>query len=186
MPELITAWADMEGGRELMAALKELGTKAPLLLRPAINKALTPLVKAIKQATPVGPKKNLKKSITRKVFTSKKVKTVVGLAGARRSGSGAKAPHEHLVAFGTTHRYRLGGGQTKEEKAHRRSLADAFGEAGVRANYTGKMPANDYADKIAQRMRPQLEKIIVDEAMWNIEKVTAKLAAKKAKRARLV
>lgn len=163
---MIDFTVEIEGLASLNAALVELGRKAPQALRPAINKAVTPLVRAVKAATPVGPTKNLKRSITRKVYTSQRTKTIIGLAGARRAGKGVKAPHEHLVRFGTKPRYR------KQKST---------GKPG----YTGIMPANDYPTRILAGMRSQLEAIVVKEAMANVEKIAAREAAKKARRQRL-
>jgi HK97 gp10 family phage protein len=86
------------GDKELIETLEHLGGYAlKNVMKPAVNKALTPINKEAKRLAPVRSK-NLRKSIGKKVkATRKKVTGKITI----RKGYGGAAKYAHMVEFGT-------------------------------------------------------------------------------------
>lgn len=123
----------MEGMDELVRKLKKLDTRSGRkVLRKGTRAASTPIQKAIRAATPVGPTGNLKKSIGRKFKFYRASTTDVSIIGPR---IGTKKQFRGfigwIVEFGTKLR------STKAGKS------------------TGRMPANPFAKKAAESVFAQ-------------------------------
>jgi HK97 gp10 family phage protein len=107
---------EITGLNRLVRKLEALPDKlARKVLRPAIIKAATPIVKGARRNAPEGAGKNpdgterkhLNKNIGKKVRTYKGSNTIVAVMGAM----GRETPHANIVEGGTVqrHRSRLGG-----------------------------------------------------------------------------
>lgn len=173
--------ASITGDKALDKKFKSLATKgARRAAVAAIRKGMTIAAKGIRKLAPVGPTKNLKKSIGSRIKKTKKTGTVEAKAGvnvgkktqkqldkaAARSGKTAKttknAPHAHLVALGTKarKRKRLGGKFAYLNPASDQQLR------------TGTMPRNDFVkqgwaasqSEAAAAIKSELAKQIAKEA----------------------
>lgn len=96
----------LEGLEEVVKRLGELPDRAKRhAVRPAINKAATPVVKAARKFAPSGTgvssrsasRAPLKRTIVKKTKTYKKSGTIVAIIGPKKY----EAPHSHLVHDGT-------------------------------------------------------------------------------------
>jgi hypothetical protein len=65
--------------------------QAAQVLAPVIRKAIQPMVRRLREISPVGPTGNLKRAASSKVVTYKQDGVAVGLVGYRRAGRGAAA-----------------------------------------------------------------------------------------------
>ncbi|MCI0349392.1 MAG: HK97 gp10 family phage protein, partial [Acidobacteriales bacterium] len=97
------------GAREIVAALENIDKSlSNKIVKQAVTKATTPLLRAVRKGAPVGPKKPnnpkagglLKKSVTRKVASYKQTGTAAAVVGTAY----LMAPHDHLVHEGTKKR----------------------------------------------------------------------------------
>jgi HK97 gp10 family phage protein len=85
----------IEGAKQLELKLKQLPKAvAKRVVRAAVSRASTPLMKAIRAAAPTDTK-TLRKAVTRKLKTRKN--NTVAVVGTKYMA----APHDHLVEDGT-------------------------------------------------------------------------------------
>ena len=96
----------VEGMQELLRKLKQLDTRSGRkVLRKGTNAAAKPLVRAVKSAAPVGPTKNLRRSIGKKSKFYRTSTTDVAIIGPRIGTSkDYRGYHGHLVEEGTKER----------------------------------------------------------------------------------
>lgn len=98
----------LTGFKELSRKLETLGRKrGKVVVRKAVNKAATPMVKAARRLAPVGETGNLKRGLTKAVRSYKAGALIVAFIGNKRGQGGAA--HAHLVEFGTVERYHKSG-----------------------------------------------------------------------------
>ena len=98
----------LTGFKELSRKLEVLGRKrGKIVVRKAVNKAATPMVKAARRLAPVGPTGNLKKGIMKALRSYRAGALIMAYIGNQRGKGGAQ--HAHLVEFGTTERYHASG-----------------------------------------------------------------------------
>ncbi len=103
------------------------------VLRKGTRAASTPIQKAIRNAAPVGPTGNLKRSIGRKFKFYRGSLTDIAVIGPQiKRKEGALGYHGHLVEFGT-----------KE-----RTIKNLWGRPGVKGS-AGRMPPNPFAKRAA-------------------------------------
>jgi HK97 gp10 family phage protein len=94
------------GDQELIQALAAVSEAADRrIIRSALSKSLTPVVRALRAAAPVGEGKELKKSAGKRVKKKKRTGITEAKAGYNVGGGKTKAPHAHLVTLGTEDRY---------------------------------------------------------------------------------
>lgn len=157
------------GVEQLIKSLQHLSRAiAARVMRKAVTKATAPLLKAVRQAAPVGPKKKdnpkagglLKKSVMRKLVSYPG--TSVAVVGT----SYKRAPHDHLVHDGTRPRFitTLNRGGTKRLKGQRRK-------------FVGVMPANPFVKREFKAHKSQINQTLESEVAAGIQE-EAKKAAK--------
>ena len=167
---------NVEGLAELERQLLKLDAMvAEDILTKALMSALLPVFKQAKADAPVGEKGNLKKSIKRVRHRAKKSRrlNVKGTISGGRNAGGAslvadfkKAPHAHLIEFGTDDRYTIGKGQTRRIKYSNGRATNKKGKGKYRNAYRGKGPAVKFmtrawgqqgGEKIVQRFKKTLK-----------------------------
>lgn len=163
----------IKGLKPLLKALKQLPDKLQRkVLRPAVTKASTPVVKTAKRLAPVGAgltpdgreRPNLKKTITKtRAKVAKKTGTVYVVVGPERN----KAPHSHLVHDGTApHDITL---------SKPLVLQNTVLPAGTVIHHPGAKAQPFLADAV-EATRSQCQQILQRSIAAGIEKEAAKLA----------
>lgn len=154
--------ATLTGVKEIDAVIRKLSSKdGEKIAKAAISGGLSELAKGIKSEAPVGPTKNLKKSIKGRFNKSKGGKFISAKAGPnvakqKQTADGmnrrGRAPHSHLVALGTQPRTRkkIGGKFSYITRPTNKQLS------------TGVMPANPFvrvgAAKAQSKILPRMTK----------------------------
>lgn len=172
MPRSQTTSVRVEGMKPLLRRLKALPDRVQRkVLRPAVTKAATPVVKAARRLAPTGTgadgRKPLKKAITKtRARLHKPSGTVYVVAGASR-----EAPHAHLVHEGTApHGIVLGAPL---------SLGTVVLPAGFVIHHPGAKP-NRFLDAAVAATRAQSQAILRKEIGNGIEKQAAILGRQRA------
>lgn len=144
----------LAGADELQGGLKLIGTKgAKRVVRAEMTKTSRRLTRSVKQQAPVGPSKNLKRSIMFRIATYANG-NIVGIIGSRKG----QAPHAHIVEEGTKERF-------TEEGASR-----------------GEMPALHFVKKTYNALASLLQQWLLDGIKHGIVKEEAKRVAKMSKK----
>jgi HK97 gp10 family phage protein len=169
---------EITGVKETMSALRQLpGAAQRAVLRPAVTKAATPVLRLAKQLTPVGEgmtpdgrkrphlNKTLKKTRA-KVY--KKTGAVLVVLGPEKN----KSPHSHLVHDGT---------KSHDIKINKTVFLrnGVIIPAGTVVKHPGAK-AQPFMDEAGIGARSQSQQILMDEIPKGIEKQAAKLAKKAA------
>lgn len=140
---------DLEGDDALNVALQQLPFKVQKkVLVSAVTKASTPLVRAVRVATPVGRTGNLKASV-KKIIRRRTRKGIMALVG----NAWPIGAHAHLVERGTKQRQKKKTGKN-----------------------TGKMPAKPYVAPIYNAQKAGVEQKLKTLIAQGIEKEAEKLA----------
>lgn len=169
---------EIKGVRGTMAALRQLpGASQRAVLRPAVSKSATPVLKLAKKLTPVGDgltpdgrkrphlNKTLKKTRA-KVY--KKTGSVIVVLGPEKN----KSPHSHLVHDGTN---------PHDIKINKTVFLRNGGviPAGTIVHHPGAKE-QPFMDEAGIGARAQSQQILMDMIPKGIEKEAAKLAKKNA------
>jgi len=162
------------GDKELEKLLSKLADKsADRVARSAIGGGLTVLKQAIKKNAPVGKTGALKKSIGSRFTRAKgnrppSAKAGIGVGKRKKTATGFKAPHSHLVALGTKRRTRtkLGGKYARVTDPTPEQLT------------TGTMPENSFLKEAVLAARPKLMAKMKERAAKSLARELAKVAAK--------
>ena len=159
------------GDKELDKKLSVLKVSvANKLAKYALQAMASKLSASIRKAAPVGPTKNLKKSVGSRVgkVVNGIVTAMVGLNVGKRTEkrTGRAAPHSHLVALGTVQRFRKTiGGRFAYIKNPTQSQLSA-----------GTMPANPFVKLAVASGMSSARSAMIKNAERNLAKELAKLS----------
>lgn len=149
----IQARMDVAGAEGLIDGLHLLGNKAAKrVARAEITRSARILTRSVKQQAPIGPSKNLKRSIMFKVRTYKD--SIVGVIGSRKNA----APHAYIVEEGTKERF------TKDGESR------------------GEMPATHFVLRTYNALKSLLQQWLIEGMERGICKEEAKRVAKMSKK----
>jgi HK97 gp10 family phage protein len=158
---------ELVGLDQLIKNMEELPTFAmrKTVVRNALKKSLKPVMEAAKQAAPVGPTGNLKRSITigrlmprHRPRGKPRDRTTVTVY------VGAVSPHAWLVEFGS-----------KERTLKSQSKAPIGGGV-LTVRSTGRMPANPFMRNAWDTRKNNLLQTFAKEMKIQLEKAAARLA----------